>query len=165
MHVSSLLGQSVDLSHTHISPNIASEPIPPASTRPQVSEDKEELLQYAATMIDAIRRERALERKAHQKTKEWAYSRIATLEAQLSRREAELAQCATHCATVRDPPPQPQPDEGPAHQQYRDTLQWTISKNRSLELEISALREKVSHRTTFSHHVAHNPRVGKPEEE
>lgn len=103
-------------------------------------------------MLEVARRERALERKAHQKTKEWAQSRISTLEAQLSRREAELARCATHCVPARAPSPVQQPPpsypqhevESVPYQQYMDTLQWTISKNRTLEREIQALSEKVS---------------------
>jgi hypothetical protein len=88
-----------------------------------------------------------MERKAHQKTKEWAQSRIASLEAQLSRREIELARCATHCFSSRDAIPTAggSEEEPVPHQQYVDTLQWTIAKNRTLELEINALSEKVGH--------------------
>ncbi|KAJ3534218.1 hypothetical protein NMY22_g7019 [Coprinellus aureogranulatus] len=129
------------------------DPIPPPEPLRSTSGDSDELLSYAATMLEVARRERNLERKAHQKTKEWAHSRIAALEAQLSRREAELARCATHClpperspTTQQQPPPSyPQHEaEGMPYQQYIDTLQWTVSKNQTLEREIQALSEKLA---------------------
>ncbi|TEB18506.1 hypothetical protein FA13DRAFT_1821746 [Coprinellus micaceus] len=133
MHVSSLL-----------------DPIPAPNTRRKSAADTDEILSYATTMLEVARRERSLERKAHQKTKEWAQSRISALEAQLSRREAELARCTTHCVspspTHHQPPPSyPQHEaEGMPYQQYIDTLQWTISKNRTLEREIQVLSEKLA---------------------
>lgn len=124
---------------------VSIDPIEPIMPRRVSPTDVEDLLSYAASMIEVVRRERAMERKAHQKTKEWAQSRIATLEAQLSRREIELARCATHCFSSRDAVPAAASlqDEPVPHQQYVDTLQWTIAKNRTLELEINALSEKV----------------------
>ncbi|RXW19858.1 hypothetical protein EST38_g6011 [Candolleomyces aberdarensis] len=136
--------KSIKPSQLHVSSLL--DPIEPIMPRRVSPTDVEDLLSYAASMIEVVRRERAMERKAHQKTKEWAQSRIATLEAQLSRREIELARCATHCFSSRDAAPAAASlqDEPVPHQHYVDTLQWTIAKNRTLELEINALSEKLT---------------------
>ncbi|KAJ2930677.1 hypothetical protein H1R20_g6418, partial [Candolleomyces eurysporus] len=136
--------KSIKPSQLHVSSLL--DPIEPIMPRRVSPTDVEDLLSYAASMIEVVRRERAMERKAHQKTKEWAQSRIAALEAQLSRREIELARCATHCFSSRDTAPAAASlqDEPVPHQQYVDTLQWTIAKNRTLELEINALSEKLT---------------------
>ncbi|KAJ2911530.1 hypothetical protein MD484_g8885, partial [Candolleomyces efflorescens] len=120
--------KSMKPSQLHVSSLL--DPIEPIMPRRVSPTDVEDLLSYAASMIEVVRRERAMERKAHQKTKEWAQSRIAALEAQLSRREIELAR-----GSQEEPVP---------HQQYVDTLQWTIAKNRTLEMEINALSEKLT---------------------
>ncbi|KAF6748576.1 hypothetical protein DFP72DRAFT_916339 [Ephemerocybe angulata] len=136
--------KSVKPSQIHVSSLL--EPIDHPPTSRVSPAEMDDLLSYAASIIEATRRERTLERKAHQKTKEWAQARIATLEAQLARREAELAHCATHCVPGFDPaaPPEPPPEDHMPYQQCLDTLQWTISKNKSLEMEINTLSDKLS---------------------
>ncbi|KAF5337252.1 hypothetical protein D9611_002967 [Ephemerocybe angulata] len=132
--------KSVKPSQIHVSSLL--EPIDHPPTSRVSPAEMDDLLSYAASIIEATRRERTLERKAHQKTKEWAQARIATLEAQLARREAELAHCATHCVPGFDPAAPPE-DHMP-YQQCLDTLQRTISKNKSLEMEINTLSDKLS---------------------
>lgn len=51
---------------------------------------------YAAAMITTLRRERDLERKAHEQTRQNAEFRIIELEAQLAHRDAELEACIIH---------------------------------------------------------------------
>ncbi|TFK73267.1 hypothetical protein BDN72DRAFT_214319 [Pluteus cervinus] len=65
----------------------------PSSTGDNLNEEDEELLAYAASIIENLRSERDRERRSHQLTRESAEQRIRKLEAQLARREAELEGC------------------------------------------------------------------------
>jgi hypothetical protein len=56
----------------------------------------DELQTYATAIISSLRSERDFERNAHEQTRHQAECRIMELEAQLARRDAELAACITH---------------------------------------------------------------------
>lgn len=119
---------------------VFSEPIELPLSKRAAPADAEELLSYAASMIEVARKERNIERKAHQKTKEWAQARIANLEAQLARRDADLARCIAQCHDTPTVPAEP-----PVQKDYvSNSLHWAINKNKSLEMEIHSLNERVS---------------------
>jgi len=83
---------------TVVSPSLSTpEPFtghPTNNTSEHGSDD--EIRSYATAMISSLRAERDLERKAHEQTRQQADYRIIQLEAQLARRDAELAACIAH---------------------------------------------------------------------
>ncbi|CAA7269855.1 unnamed protein product [Cyclocybe aegerita] len=79
-------------------------PGPLLTHRPVAPPDAEDLLQYAAAMLEIVRRERDSEKQAHERTREGLEAHILALEAKLSRREVELESCvasAGHGASLR----------------------------------------------------------------
>ncbi|PPQ72555.1 hypothetical protein CVT26_003952 [Gymnopilus dilepis] len=59
-------------------------------------QSKDDMFSYAASIIEVLRKERDNERRSHAQTRVAFEARLVALEAQLSRREAELAACALH---------------------------------------------------------------------
>ena len=110
------------------------------------SESDERLLLYAAAMVASLRSERDSERRAHEQTRHDAESRIALLEAQLARREAQLETCIiAHSAECIRLPQRPAQSEVKPMQQNEATqvLELTSTVNRSLEAEVNFLAHRV----------------------
>ena len=98
-------------------------------------------------MIETLWRERDLEHKAHAQTRELAEARLVSLEAQLSRREAELESfiSGTH---FKNHPEQPRlaeelNDEPITSEQVISALDATLTRNKTLEVEIRGLFKRV----------------------
>lgn len=114
--------------------------------------DHQELLSSAAGLIESLRRERDLERAAHQQTKKVAESQIIALKAQLSRREAELEACIAHTKDCFPAPSNyylmagthvPEVREQMSPEKAIKALSLTATKNKALELEIKTLFKQV----------------------
>ena len=93
---------------------------------------------YSAALITALREECERERSAHSD----ALRRIAELEAQLARREAELEEC------LGSTPPVPVPSSSPLPRLSRDgairVLQQSAARNEALTHEVAGLVQKVT---------------------
>ncbi|KAF8160027.1 hypothetical protein B0H34DRAFT_705875 [Crassisporium funariophilum] len=116
-------------------------------SRVQIQE--EDLHSYASTMIEALRKERDSERIAHAQTHEWAEAKIVALEAQLSRREAELESCiarADHAVLTPQTKRSAQARvliEPITSEQVISMLDVTAARNRMLEVEIKTLFKRL----------------------
>lgn len=133
----------------------------------KVNDSDKQLQAYATAIINTLRIERDLERKAHEKTRQNDEFRIIELEAQLARREAELeaCRCAVHGGDSLDqrrhrvyssrdretikvdshPTPRITKDEA------IKIMDITSTKNKLLELEVQGLAKRV--RNSFTHYM------------
>ncbi|TFK20555.1 hypothetical protein FA15DRAFT_123167 [Coprinopsis marcescibilis] len=126
-------------------------------------------LAYTRSLIQTLRQERDTERQSHQQTILNAQKRIRALEAQISRREAELARCTHRCTEISALAALNETASGTTGAQSMSlkarrvgeremdanlaldygrlevghALDWAISRNRTLELEIQSLADKV----------------------
>ena len=117
------------------------------STLPLKNSDVNELA-YTTSLISALKRERDNEIAAHQRTKRAADSRVASLEAQLAIREAELAlyvpQPSLDQEAGRPPHVREAVDEtGLSRPETVAILESALSQNKLLELEVQHLSEEV----------------------
>ena len=100
-------------------------------------------------MIEALCRERDLEHKAHIQTRDLAEARLVSLAAQLSRREAELESfiSGTHIiSTIHPEHPrlaEKLMDEPLTSEQVISALDATLTRNKTLEVEIRGLFKRV----------------------
>jgi hypothetical protein len=100
-------------------------------------------------MIETLCRERDLEHKAHAQTRDLAEARLVSLAAQLSRREAELESfiSGTHnVSTIHLEHPRLAKkliDEPLTNEQVISALDATLSRNKTLEVEIRGLFKQV----------------------
>ena len=100
-------------------------------------------------MIETLCRERDLEHKAHAQTRDLAQARLASLAAQLSRREAELESfiSGTHTvSTIHLEHPRVDKklfDEPLTSEQVISALDATLTRNKTLEIEIRGLFKRV----------------------
>lgn len=101
-------------------------------------------------MIETLRRERDLERKAHARTRDLAQARIVSLAAQLSRREAELESFISGTAHTASTVQLKHPRQAELLIDEPFTTEQVISalcaRNKALEVEIRGLFKRV--RTT-----------------
>ncbi|KAJ7149403.1 hypothetical protein C8R43DRAFT_502525 [Mycena crocata] len=88
-------------SHSRMRLPRLSEPIHPLPSDPSNIASEDNLWAYAAGMITYLRAAWATERRAHAETRSGARVRIALLEAQVRRCEAELEACAVHACGWR----------------------------------------------------------------
>ncbi|KAF8958673.1 hypothetical protein BDZ97DRAFT_1761909 [Flammula alnicola] len=127
-------------------------------------DDEEDLISYASSIIESLRRERDNERRAHAQTRESAEARILALEAKLSRREAELEACVAHAdhgvsVEVRISPRIK--ERMPANdlvtsEQIISMLDITVARNKLLESEITTLFKRLEQaRATASTDPSH----------
>lgn len=115
-------------------------------------------------MVEALRRERDAERRAHAQTQEQAEARILVLEAKLSRREAELeayivgddqdrseVDTETEQTTPRVKPRVLFEGEGDviANDQITALFDETVARNKRLESEITTLYRRVRFKLSF----------------
>jgi hypothetical protein len=103
-------------------------------------------------MISALRLQRDNERHAHARTREMANSRISLLEAQVARRDAEIATLLagdkaalpessyqrSSAAPERLKTPEPMDPQA-----MLKMLEWTAARNRQLEVDMHVLSRKV----------------------
>jgi hypothetical protein len=100
-------------------------------------------------MIETLCRERDLEHKAHVQTRDLAEARLVSLAAQLSRREAELESfiSGTHSASTNQPErprlPKNLIDDPLTSEQVISALDATLTRNKTLEVEIRGLFKRV----------------------
>lgn len=100
-------------------------------------------------MIEALCRERDSEHKAHAQTRDLAEARLASLAAQLSRREAELESfiSGTHSVSAIHPEhprlAKKLNDEPLTSEQVISALDATLTRNKTLEVEIRGLFKRV----------------------
>lgn len=100
-------------------------------------------------MIETLCRERDLEHKAHAQTRDLAQARLVSLAAQLSRREAELESfiSGTHTvSTIHLEHPRLAKkliDEPLTSEQIISALDATLTRNKTLEIEIRGLFKRV----------------------
>ncbi|KAF8883482.1 hypothetical protein CPB84DRAFT_1734660 [Gymnopilus junonius] len=109
---------------------------------------EDDSLSYAASMIDALRKERDNERRSHAHTRTTFEARMVALEAQVSRREAELATCAAHIH--HDTIEHLEPEENSElrqdmvdSDQIISVLDVTVARNKLLEVEIKSLAKRL----------------------
>ncbi|KII87034.1 hypothetical protein PLICRDRAFT_55093 [Plicaturopsis crispa FD-325 SS-3] len=105
----------------------------------------DDLFAYAAAMIGSLTQARDAERDAHAHT----LHHVAALEAQLARRDAELAQC-TYDHRPRHMPYEPHPrakspraDLVMSQDEAITVLTMTSAKNKALEMEVKVLAERL----------------------
>lgn len=106
-----------------------------------------DLLAYAASMIDSLRRERDLERNAYVYTQQVAESKIRNLKALLARREAELEACIEHTAECFKAPSAVlgrNPETPVTRKEIISILDATVTRNRTLEIEVKHLAKRVT---------------------
>ncbi|CAA7269861.1 unnamed protein product [Cyclocybe aegerita] len=126
-------------------------PRPLLAHRPVAPPDAEDLLQYTATMLEAVRRERDSEKHAHERTREVLEAHILTLEAKLSRRDAELESCvasAGHGASLRAASPtlnsaHPERRADDRHDSWSQERREISSEEMIGMLDVTAARNKV----------------------
>ena len=100
-------------------------------------------------MIETLCRERDLEHKAHAQTRDLAEARLVSLAAQLSRREAELESfiSGSHIiSTIHLENPRLAKkliDEPLTTEQVISALDATLTRNKTLELEVKGLFKRV----------------------
>ena len=100
-------------------------------------------------MIETLCRERDLEHKAHAQTRDLAEARLVSLAAQLSRREAELESFISGTHTVSTIHPEHPSlakmsiDEPLTSEQVISALDSTLTRNKTLEVEIKGLFKRV----------------------
>ena len=100
-------------------------------------------------MIETLCRERDVEHKAHAQTRDLAEARLVSLAAQLSRREAELESfvSGTHTvSTIHLEHPRLTKkliDESLTSEQVSSALDATLTRNKTLEVEIRGLFKRV----------------------
>ena len=96
-------------------------------------------------MIETLCRERDLEHKAHAQTRDLAEARLVSLAAQLSRREAELESFISGTHTVSTIPRLAKKliDEPLTSEQVISALDATVTRNKTLEIEIKGLFKRV----------------------
>ena len=100
-------------------------------------------------MIETLCRERDLEHKAHAQTRDLAEARLVSLAAQLSRREAELESflSGNHAVSTTIHPEHPRLakkiDEPLTSEQVISALDATLTRNKTLEVEIRGLFKRV----------------------
>ncbi|KJA17043.1 hypothetical protein HYPSUDRAFT_1045049 [Hypholoma sublateritium FD-334 SS-4] len=142
--------------HSRISLSSLPDPLSLTYRKQARSNDEEELLAYATAMVDALRRERDAERRAHAQTQEQAEARILALEAKLSRREAELEAYVVgdgqDRSEVETEPEQITPRVKPrvlfeggviADDQITALFDETVARNKRLESEITTLYRRL----------------------
>jgi len=120
--------------------------------------DEEEHL-YASSMIEILRKARDQERRAHIQTRELANARIVTLEAMLSRRDAELEACVAsldHRPSLEDSLLRPTSNSKDRLVFHREPMSEIIpisdmltARNKMLEMEINMLTRRVSNTPSF----------------
>ena len=120
----------------------------------------DEIRTYATAMISSLRAERDLERKAHEQTRQQTDYRIIELEAQLARRDAELAACITHAddllsqskgqedkfRRLNDRETRSRSRHDNRHmtkEQAIKVMEATSARNKALELEVQGLFDRV----------------------
>jgi hypothetical protein len=115
-----------------------------------VQPSESDLLLHATAMIETLRKERDLERKAHAQTRDLAQGRLVALAAQLSRREAELESFISGTAHIvstmqSEHPRQAKQSIGEplTSEQVISALNATLVRNKTLEIEISDLFKRV----------------------
>jgi hypothetical protein len=101
-------------------------------------------------MIETLRKERDLERKAHAQTRDLAQGRLVALAAQLSRREAELESFISGTAHIvstiqseHSRQAKQSIGEPLTSEQVISALNATLVRNKTLEIEISDLFKRV----------------------
>jgi hypothetical protein len=116
---------------------------------PVVQTSESDLLLHATTMIETLCRERDLEHKAHVQTRELAEARFVSLAAQLSQREAELESFISGTHSVSSIHPEHPRlakeliDEPISNEQVISALDATLTRNKTLEVEIRGLFKRV----------------------
>jgi hypothetical protein len=119
--------------------------------------DEEEHL-YASSMIEILQKARDQERRAHIQTRELANARIITLEAMLSRRDAELEACVAsvdHRLSLEDSllPTSSVKDPLVFHREPMSEVipisDMLAARNDMLEMEINMLTRRVSSSLSF----------------
>ncbi len=120
--------------------------------------DEEEHFLYVSSMIESLRKERDRERRAHIQTRELANARIVTLEAMLSRRDAELEACVgsvDHRLSLEDSllrPTSSVKDRLVFHHEpmsQEEVISILDTRNKMLEMEINTLTRRVSSNLSF----------------
>ncbi|EPQ56773.1 hypothetical protein GLOTRDRAFT_121105 [Gloeophyllum trabeum ATCC 11539] len=120
-------------------------------TREDLPSD-EDLHAYASALIASLRVERDLERKAHAITRRDAEHRVALLEAQVARRDAELEACIFHPehmsklqAAEHEPKlvPLSAKDTSLSEEDIISVLEMTARRNRALELEVKEIAARL----------------------
>lgn len=126
-------------------PLLIIDPLAPSQLSPDSSSG--DLLDHAIGLITSLRRERDLERKAHDRTRHSDNARISTLEAQLARREAELEECIAHTGECSGRPSKLPHQKTTGGELAVMTLDETIRvsdlaevRNRTLEEELKQVR-------------------------
>lgn len=140
---------------------VATEPLkrhPSSNSSEQTFND--ELQMYATAIISSLRSERDLERNSHEHTRHQAECRIIELEAQLARRDAELAAHITHTdgflreshdqgrksRPLKDQKKVSSSQNGNRHMTKEEAIQVmeaTSARNKTLEQEVQGLFDKV----------------------
>ncbi|TFK39645.1 hypothetical protein BDQ12DRAFT_63224 [Crucibulum laeve] len=114
-----------------------------------LNDSEQDLLSCAATMIETLRHERDTARMAHTRYKLESEARITALQAQISRREAELEFYVAHIGTDSPVPDSVHisvPDHEPiSNEQAIRMLDRTTARNKALELEIKTLFQRLEH--------------------
>lgn len=110
--------------------------------------ETQDLFSYASAMINALRLQRDNERHSHSRTRDIANNRITLLEAQVARRDAEIAAAVSGDRST--PAAGSLPGVGLLNtpepldaQAMVKMLEWTATKNRQLEVDIHVLTGKV----------------------
>ncbi|KAF9529522.1 hypothetical protein CPB83DRAFT_893338 [Crepidotus variabilis] len=118
----------------------------PAPTLHATRTDSEELLSNSAILIARLRQQRDEERRVHTRSRNEAASTILALEAQLSRRDAQLAFCIsehkTNYGPIRTPHLSSAQGSDPAND-ILSVLEMTTARNKTLESEIKALARRL----------------------
>ncbi|KIM88483.1 hypothetical protein PILCRDRAFT_814379 [Piloderma croceum F 1598] len=147
--------------HSHIRSTHFVEPLtrhPSSNSSEQSFND--EVQMYATAIISSLRSERDLERNAHEQTRHQAECRIIELEAQLARRDAELAARITHTdgflseSHDQERKSQPLNDHGKVSSCQNDNrhmtkdeaiqvMEATSARNKTLEQEVQGLFDKL----------------------
>jgi len=118
----------------------------------QMTDEHDDLISYAASMIQNLCRERDEEKRTHAITRSTAEARILALEAQLSRREAELELQIVNSGNRTRLPFESHPaQEQMASAEIISMLDDAVVRNKVLEVEIKSLLKRVR----CSNHILH----------
>ncbi|KAF9480384.1 hypothetical protein BDN70DRAFT_877644 [Pholiota conissans] len=135
--------------------------------------DDKELLTHTSVLIEALRRERDNERKAHAQTRETAEVRILALEAKIARRETELEMCianAEHGEAVKETKAITQRAKTKLvdfETSYEDdeiisVLDHSVARNKVLEGEISTLYRRLENARAVASESPSDNRTPRP---
>ncbi|KAF9554932.1 hypothetical protein CPC08DRAFT_643622, partial [Agrocybe pediades] len=140
-------------SNIHVSSlaEAATDPIDPLApqTKTAAPDERDDLISYAASMIRKLCRERDAERSEHERTRAVAEARIVTLEARISRREAELEKAVESFRLGnddKDMESKQQEEFGEPvmeSEQVIALLDGAVARNKALEGEIKSLLRRV----------------------